>query len=106
MIRHCVFVQFHDDVTKTQRDQLYQRLASLQSVVPGMLNSHFGENVSPESLAKGFNDGFIIDFSDAAARDAYLAHPEHKAAGQALVALLQHGIDSLIVFDLEISEEI
>ena len=43
-----------------------------------------------------------MDFSDAAARDAYLIHPDHKAAGAKLVAALEGGRDGLMVFDIEV----
>ena len=52
--------------------------------------------------SQGFNDGFIMDFADEAARDRYLPHPAHKAAGSRLVAALEGGRDGLIVFDLEL----
>ena len=58
--------------------------------------------MSPEGLGKGFNDGFIMDLADAAARDGYLVDPAHQAAGTRLVAALEGGTDGLIVFDLEV----
>ncbi|MCS6758783.1 MAG: Dabb family protein [Candidatus Devosia euplotis] len=75
MIRHCVFVKFRAD---------------------------FGPNVSTEGMAKGFDDGFIMDLADEAARDRYLADPAHKAAGSRLVAALEGGRDGLMVFDLKL----
>jgi hypothetical protein len=61
----------------------------------------FGANVSPEPFARGFTHGFTIDFRDAAARDAYLAHPDHGRAGARLVAALEGGTDGLFVLDFE-----
>ena len=43
-----------------------------------------------------------MDFRDAAARDAYLVHPDHQKAGARLVGALAGGVDGLIVFDLAI----
>lgn len=100
MIRHCVFVRFRDDVPDEERSAIYQQLAELKSVVPGFLTISYGPNVSPEGLHQGYVDGFIIDFTDEAARDAYLVHPDHKAAGSRLVAALEGGRDGLIVFDI------
>jgi len=99
MIRHCVFVRFRSDVPETERSAIYQQLADLKSVLDGFLAITYGPNVSPEGLHQGFADGFIIDFVDEAARDAYLVHPDHKAAGARLVAALEGGRDGLIVFD-------
>jgi hypothetical protein len=53
-------------------------------------------------MTKGFNDGFIMDLADAAARDRYLVDPAHKAAGSRLVAALEGGRAGLLVFDLEV----
>ena len=101
MIRHCVFVKFRPEVDETERQAIFAQLAALQQVLDGFLGIAYGPNASPEGLAQGFDHGFIIDFADAAARDAYLVHPDHKAAGSRLVAALQGGRDGLIVFDME-----
>lgn len=100
MIRHCVFVRFRADIPETERSAIYADLAALKDVVPGFLATSYGPNVSPEGLHQGFADGFIIDFIDDAARDAYLVHPDHKAAGTRLVAALDGGRDGLVVFDI------
>lgn len=100
MIRHCVFVRFRADVSQDERSQIYAGLAALKAVIPGYLAISYGRNVSPEGLHQGFEDGFTIDFADDAARDAYLVHPDHKAAGARLVAALNGGREGLIVFDM------
>ena len=102
MIRHCVFVKFRADVSAAARDAVYAELRALKGKVDGMLTASFGPNVSPEGLGQGFADGFVIDFRDAAARDAYLVHPDHKVAGGKLVALLEGGVAGLVVFDLAV----
>ena len=103
MIRHCVFVKFRADVSSDQRAEIYTELNALVGQIDGLLSADFGANVSPEGLAKGFNDGFIMDLVDAEARDRYLVHPAHQAAGAKLVAALDGGLDGLIVFDLELA---
>ncbi|WEJ57330.1 Dabb family protein [Devosia sp. FJ2-5-3] len=102
MIRHCVFVRFRPDVSLEERAAIYAELESLREVVPGFVGMAFGANVSPEGLHQGFIDGFTMDFVDEAARDAYLVHPAHKAAGGRLVAALEGGRDGLIVFDMAV----
>jgi hypothetical protein len=101
MIRHCVFVKFRSDVGAAERQAIFVQLAALQQVLDGFLGIAFGPNASPEGLGQGFDHGFIIDFADAAARDAYLVHPDHTAAGGRMVAALEGGRAGLIVFDLE-----
>ena len=44
---------------------------------------------------QGFDFAFVIDFVDAAARDAYLEDDVHRAFGADLVAALDGGTDGL-----------
>ena len=104
MIRHCVFFKFRTGVSQDERAEIYAGLAALVGQIEGLLSADFGPNVSPEGLGQGFNDGFVMDFADAAARDRYLPHPSHKAAGSRLVAALEGGRDGLIVFDMKIGD--
>jgi len=104
MIRHCVFFKFRPDVSADERAEIYAGLAALQGEIEGLLSATFGPSVSPEGLEQGFVDGFIMDFADEAARDRYLPHPAHKAAGAKLVAALEGGRDGLIVFDMKMDQ--
>jgi len=102
MIRHCVFVKFRTDVTADEKAEIYAGLNALVGQIDGLLSADFGPNISPEGQNKGFDDGFVMDLADSAARDRYLADPAHKAAGAKLVAALEGGVAGLVVFDLEI----
>ena len=101
-IRHCVFVKFRADVPAEERQGIYDQLAALRDHLKGIVAMSFGPNVSPEGLHRGYADGFIIDFADAAARDAYLVDDDHRAAGGRLVAALEGGRTGLIVFDIAV----
>lgn len=103
MIRHCVLLRFKASITAAERTAIYDELRALKAKLDGMVASDFGPNVSPEGLAQGFDDGFTIDFRDAAARDAYLVHPDHQAAGGKLVSMLEGGVAGLVVFDLSLT---
>lgn len=102
MIRHCVFLDFKDDITDSDKQKLYSQLAALKNIIPGQIADHYGPSASPEGMERGFTDGFIMDFSDAEARDAYLVHPEHQKAGAALADACKDGANSILVFDLAI----
>lgn len=102
MIRHCVLAKFRADISDRERQAIFDELAALQHKLDGVVAMSFGANVSPEGLHKGFGHGFTMDFRDAPARDAYLVHPDHKAAGAKFVAALEGGRDGLIVVDLEV----
>jgi hypothetical protein len=100
MVRHCVFFRFRDDVDAGERRAIHRDLSALREVVPGMGAVQFGENNSPEPFSNGFQHGFMIDFDTDAARDAYLVHELHQAAGARLVAAIEGGTSKLMVFDL------
>ena len=100
MIRHLVLLRFRPDVTQDERAALMHDLDALRGRVPGMLSFTRLENVSPEhAVVHGFHDGFAIELADAAARDGYLADPEHRAIGARLTAACAGGTEGLIVFD-------
>ena len=101
MIRHVVLVRPAVAATVKDVSDAMEKVAALKGVIPGILDVRHGPDVSPEGLGRGFKMGFVVDFADAAARDAYLPHPEHQKAGAALVAVAEGGIDGILVFDLE-----
>jgi hypothetical protein len=100
MIRHIVLVKFKAGLPQAEIDAVFAQLAALKDVVPGMLGFAAGANVSPEGMGRGYGHAFVADFADVAARDAYLEHPAHKAAGGRLVEATQGGRDGLVVVDL------
>ena len=103
MIRHCVFVRFRPEVGRNERDAILADIVALKQRLSGLHAVHIGANVSPEAgMDKGFTEGFIVDFRDAAARDAYLVDPAHQVAGAKLVAAADGGIAGILVYDLEI----
>jgi len=101
MIQHIVLLKLKADTTTAQKDALLAGLIALkqEGKIPGIETVSGGDNNSPEGKAHGFDWGFVMTFKDAAARDAYLPHPEHKALGQ---SLLRPIVDDVLVFDYEI----
>jgi len=102
MILHCVFLRLPAAATSADILKLYGAVAALKPIIPGMLDFKAGPNVSPEGLAQGFEHGFIVTFTDEAARDAYLVHPEHVKVGDQVVAAADGGLAGILVYDLEI----
>lgn len=103
MIRHVVLVRPRADVDPESWERVMGRLDSLVDALPGALTFRSGTNVTPEvGMDKGFAEAFIIDFADAAARDAYLVDPEHVLIGKSLVGMAQDGAEGIVVVDLEI----
>ena len=102
MIVHCVFLRFSAGIGERDKLALYAEIAALKQRIPGMLDFSAGPNASPEGLDKGFSDGFVVTFADAAARDRYLADPEHAKAGGKIVAATEGGLDGVFVYDLQV----
>lgn len=101
MIRHCVLIRPASDAAAADFPEVLAALARLGDRLPGMLAFAGGPDVSPEGMQRGYAHAFTIDFADAAARDAYLADPEHKALGARLTAAAEGGRDGILVVDLE-----
>ena len=100
MLEHIVALKLKPGVTEEQTDALLDALLALKDTgaLPGILNVTGGHNNSPEGKDKGFGYAFIVCFRDAAARDAYLPHPEHIRLAQAFVGPI---VDDVFVFDYE-----
>ena len=101
MIRHVVLFQRKAGVNDTEIAEVLAGIEALADIVPGILSTSSGSDCSPEGMQRGMTHGFTVDFTDEVARDAYLVHPSHQAAGARLVASTENGIDGLLVFDWE-----
>lgn len=95
-MHHVVLVTFKPGQDK-QAAPLFADLETLRAKLPGMRDYRFGANVSPEGLNQGFTHGFVMTFTDAAARDAYLVHPDHER----VKAMYLPHVENVIVFDFE-----
>ncbi|MCH8295069.1 Dabb family protein [Candidatus Poribacteria bacterium] len=98
MIEHIVLLKLKPDTTEQQVRTLTNALLKMADEIPGIEDISAGMNNSPEEKNNGFTYGFIVRFSDVAARDAYLPHPVHRqAAGEYLRPI----VDDVLVFDYE-----
>ncbi|WP_131117007.1 Dabb family protein [Lichenihabitans psoromatis] len=102
MLRHIVFAHLRADVPAHEISGILAELAALQQVIPGLLAFSAGPNESPEGLSRDYTHAFTVDFTDAAARDAYLVHPAHQAAGARLVSAVKDGPAGLAVVDFTV----
>lgn len=98
MVRHTVLIHFKSDADVPA---IFSTLASLQQKIPGIISISAGRDCSPEGLQRGHSHGFTVDFVDAAARDAYLPHPEHQKVGAMIVAAAVGGVAGVTVLDWE-----
>jgi Stress responsive A/B Barrel Domain len=86
---HVFAFQWKEGVSQAQKDKAEKEIAAFQGVIPGLLQTHVGANISPRG--KGYTFGGIMQFKDKAALDAYVQHPAH----QALLAWLMPLIDAI-----------
>jgi hypothetical protein len=101
MIRHIVLAKFPSNLPQTEIDGVFAELAAIEKILPDMQGFTSGSNVSSEALGRGYGHALVVDFIDATARDAYLDHPAHVAAGARLVSKTEGGIEGILVIDIE-----
>ena len=99
MMTHLVLLRVKKDVPKKDVDRVFASLAALKGKIPGLLSFSGGPYSSGEGLSRGYTHGFSMTFSDAAARDAYLPHPEHEKVKGQVLAVLDGGLDGVVAFD-------
>ncbi len=99
---HCVFLKFRPEITVAQKAEIYSEIAALQGRLDGLMAVDIGDNLSPEGLDKGHSEGFMVTFADSAARDRYLADPEHQKTGAKIVAATEGGLAGVFVYDLSV----
>jgi hypothetical protein len=95
-VRHIVVFKYKPDATPEQIRQVTEAFRGLQKKVPGIIGFEDGVNNSPEGKNLGFTHVYMVTFEDAAARDAYLPHPEHKKFGE-LLGKLGVLVDAFVV---------
>lgn len=101
MIRHVVLFKLKPGVDAKTVDQVLSALKDLQTKIPGIISISTGRDNSPEGLQRGHSHGFTVDFTDAAARDAYLPHPAHETVGAMIVGITEGGVNGICVVDWE-----
>ena len=104
MIRHIVLVKFEDDLGPAEIDDIFDQLHAIEGQIDGMISITSGRSESPEKIERGYMHGFVVDFQDWAALEAYQVHPAHKKLGARLVANAVGGLDGILVFDLPVTD--
>jgi hypothetical protein len=104
MIRHIVLIRFRPEVTAAAVADLFAELHQINGKIPGLLAITAGKSESPEQMERGYMHGFVVDFADWEALQAYQDHPEHQVLGAGLVAAAVGGKDGILCFDLPVKE--
>jgi hypothetical protein len=101
-VKHVVVFKYKQTATPEQIEQVTTAFKALKGKIPGIVSFEYGTNNSPEKLNKGFTHVYLLTFTDAAARDAYLPHAEHKKFGELLGKL--GVLEEPFVVDFEVQE--
>jgi Stress responsive A/B Barrel Domain len=83
---HAFAFQWKPGTSEAQKDRAAKEIAAFQGVIPGLLQTHVGPNISPRG--KGYTFAGIMQFKDKASLDAYVQHPAHQALLAWLVPLI------------------
>jgi len=94
-VQHIALFRFKNGTAPDIIQDAMDDLRRLARVIPGITDFSCGTNNSPEGLSDGLTHGFVMTFKDAAARDAYLPHPEHEK----FKAFAIPHIEKVVVFD-------
>ena len=97
-VKHIALLKFKEGTSNEQVMNIFDSILDITETIPGIEDYVSGPNSSPEGLSQGFSHAFIMTFTDAAARDSYLTHPEHERAKAAIMPQ----VESLLVLDFEI----
>lgn len=97
-VKHIVLFKFKEGTSAEQVDQIFNDILDLSESVPGVDDYISGPNVNPEGLNDGYTHAFVMTFTDSAARDAYLAHPDRTRVRAAVDAQ----VEKALAFDFEV----
>jgi hypothetical protein len=97
-VKHIVLLKFKEGTADEHISKFFDDLLDLSETVPGIDDYVSGTNCSPEGASQGMTHGFIMTFSDAAARDAYIVHPEHERFKTGALNI----VESVLIFDFEV----
>ena len=97
-VKHIVFLRFKPGTTESQIEGVFDQLLDISESIPGVEDYVAGPNNSPEGKSQGYTHAFIMTFTDATARDAYLPHPDHQKFTEAAGPL----VESVAVMDFEL----
>jgi hypothetical protein len=76
-IFHVFAFQWKQGTTEAQKERATRTIRAFQGVIPGLLQTHVGPNLSPRG--NGYTFGGIMQFTNKAALEAYVKHPAHQA---------------------------
>jgi hypothetical protein len=101
MIYHMVLLKVRKNASDADVERVFTTIGNLRDKIPGITGFEWGPYSSNEGLNRGYTHAFCMTFTNAAARDTYLPHPEHEIVKGHVVEILEGGIDGVLAFDFE-----
>lgn len=95
VLRHVVSFKFKKDADQDKVNEALAMFGNLKNKIPEISKSEWGLNNSTEGHSKGFDYCLTITFNDVHAREIYVFHKAHLAAGKKIMPLL----DDVFVMD-------
>jgi hypothetical protein len=83
---HIFAFQWKPGTSEAQKERASKEIGAFQGVIPGLLQTHVGQNISPRG--KGYTFGGMMEFKDKESLEAYVQHPSHQALLAWLVPLI------------------
>jgi hypothetical protein len=99
-VQHMVVLQMKPG-QEAQVAPLFAALEKLRQTLPGIVHFSGGPYRSSEGANQGYTQGFLMTFTDPAARDRYLMHPDHEAVKQRFLPF----VAGVVAFDYEEGSE-
>jgi hypothetical protein len=97
IVRHVLVCKFSKAMSAETFEGLIREFRGLATKIPGILAFEYGANHSPEGIDQGMTHVITLTFADAAARDVYLPHPEHRRFVEYMGGL--QVLESILVVD-------
>jgi hypothetical protein len=99
LVRHVVVFKYKATATEAQIAEVTAGFRAMKDKIPGIVSFEHGKNHSPEKLDQGFTHVYLVTFKSAAARDAFLPHPDHQKFKDLLTRL--GVVESVFVVDFD-----
>lgn len=87
MFIHVFGFRWKEHATEADKQRAEREIRAFRSMIPGLLEVHVGENLSPRG--QGYTFAGVMKFADRAACDAYATHPAHIALLEWLIPLIE-----------------
>lgn len=101
-VRHVVVIKFKSHITDDQLVTISDKFRDLKNQIGGITGFEYGENNSTEGANRGLTHVFLLTFENAAARDAYLPHPNHLAFVSYMGEI--DALDEVFIIDYPVNE--